>query len=594
MKNFFGAFFGSVLGILLSTVVAVLLIVGLVTSGLKDAVKDAEGGGPYVSKGNSVLNLTFNGLVVDREKSEMEKAFSKLRPGGVEGGMGLNAIVNNLEKAKADTAIKGLYLKFDALQAGKSAIQDIRKAILDFKKSGKFVYAYSENYSQSEYYIASAADKVFLNPQGGMDWKGLSMTLMFFKKSFEKLGMEMEIYRHGRFKSAIEPFMLDKMSDDNRLQAETFLNSIWNNMLVDIAQSRKSDVNTLNKLANDLSVTFPQEALSYKLVDALAYEDEVLTELKAKVKLKEKDKISLVSHSSYSKYHPKGAYTGKDKIAVVYAIGSINSGEGSDDEIGSERIAKAIKEARLDENTKAIVLRVNSPGGSALASDVIWREVNIAKKAKPVIVSMGDLAASGGYYISCAANRIFAQPNTITGSIGVFGVVPNMKKMLEDKLGITVDTVNTNLHSDIMTGLRGATPSESVFIQKSVESVYDVFITKVAEGRKITKQEVDDIGQGRVWSGSDALKIKLVDEIGGLPEAIAYAAKQGKLTEYKIHDLPLQKNPLDELFGKAENDAEARIMKKSLGTNYVYLKQLQNMMKMKGVQVRLPFEMVIN
>jgi protease IV len=592
MKQFFGAFFGSFVGILIATILAVVITIGMITSGFKDALKDVEGNDLYTAKGNAILKMTFNGPVVDRERSKMEKTFGKIRGG--ESGMGLNLILNNLENAKSDTAIKGVYLNFGGLMAGRAAMQDIRKGIIDFKKSGKFVYAYSENYSQSEYYIASAADKVFLNPQGGMDWRGLSMGLMFFKGALEKLGIEMTIYRHGKFKSAIEPFILDKMSDANRLQAETFLNSIWNSMLVDIAASRKTSVDVLNKLANGLAINFPQDAVSYKLVDQLAYEDEVLSELKAKVKLKEKDKLNFVSHDSYTKYNPKGAYFGKEKIAVIYAVGSISSGEGSDDEIGSDRISKAIKDARLDENVKAIVLRVNSPGGSALASDVIWREVNLAKKAKPFIVSMGDLAASGGYYISCAADRIFAQPNTITGSIGVFGMVPNMKKVFEEKLGITLDTVNTNKHSDLMSTFRGATPTESVFIQKSVEAVYDVFIGRVAEGRKISKDQVDSIGQGRVWSGSDALKINLVDELGGLPEAIAYAAKKAKLKEYRTEELPLQKNPFDELFGKSEADAEACIMKKSLGPNYIYLKQVRSILNSKGVQVRLPYEIIIN
>ncbi len=592
MKQFFGAFFGSFVGILISTVVAVLIVVGVISSSFKEAVKDAEQGEAYTSKGSSILKLNFNGPIVDRERSRIEKMFSGIRGG--EDGMGLNMILENLKKAKADTAIKGVYMNFNGILAGKSAVQDIRKAILDFKTSGKFVYAYSENYSQSEYYMASAADKVFLNPQGSMDWKGLSMGLMFFKGSLEKLGVEMAIYRHGKFKSAIEPFMLDKMSEANRLQAETFLNSIWNNMLVEIAESRKTTVDVLNKLANELAVTFPEEAVSYKLVDQLAYEDEVMEELKKRIKLKEKDKINFVSHDSYSKHHLKDRYLGKDKIAVIYAVGEINSGQGNDEQIGSERIAKAIKDARLNENVKAIVFRVNSPGGSALASDVIWREVNLAKKAKPFIVSMGDLAASGGYYISCAADRIFAQPNTITGSIGVFGIVPNFKKAFEEKLGITVDTVNTNKYSDIMSTFRGATPTESAVIQKSVENVYDVFTKKVAAGRKMSQEQVDSIGQGRVWSGSDALKIGLVDELGGLPEAIAYAAKQAKLKDYKLDELPLQKNPLDEIFGKAEEDAEMRVMKKNLGESYIYLKQVRSIMNSKGVQVRLPYEIIIN
>ncbi len=592
MKQFFGAFFGSILGIIISTIIAVLIIVAVISSGFKDAFKSSDEA-VYKSKPKSVLNLVFDGPVIDREKiNPFEKL--DLGPWGKEEGMGINIILNNLEKAAKDTAIKGIYMNFKNMEAGKSALQDIRQGLVEFKKSGKFIYAYSEVYSQSAYYLASVADKVFLNPQGGLDWKGLNMSLMFYKKTLEKLGVEVKIFRHGKFKSAIEPFMLEKMSDANRLQAETFLNSIWNNMLVNISESRKLTIDELNKMANELSIAFPEDALKFKLVDELAYEDQVLSEIKSKLKINEKDKLNLVAHSSYAKYIPKDKFKGKDKIAVIYAIGGISSGEGSDEEIGSDRIAKAIKDARLDENIKAIVLRVNSPGGSALASDVIWREVKLAKKVKPFVVSMGDVAASGGYYISCAADMIFAQPNTITGSIGVFGMVPNMKKAFEDKLGITIDTVNTNAHSDVMSTLRGATPTESVFIQKSVENVYDVFIGRVAEGRGLTKEQVDSIGQGRVWSGSDALNIKLVDEMGGLKEAIAYAAKKANLKEYKLNELPAQKNPLDELFGKVEADAETRLLRKNLGEHYKYIKQVKSIMNAKGVLVRLPYEMVIN
>lgn len=592
MKQFFGAFFGSFIGILISTILAVVIFVALLTSSFKEALKDVDGSNKtYSSKGNGILKIALKEPIVDRSRSEFERVMAQFNNSN---GLGLDVILEDLEKAKADTAIKGVYLEFGGLLAGKAALQDIRNAIADFKGSGKFVYAYSEAYSQSEYYIASVADKVFLNPQGAMDWKGLSMSLMFYKGTLEKLGVEMEVYRHGKFKSAVEPFILDKMSKENRDQAETFLNSMWASMLSDIASSRKTNVDVLNKLANDLAITLPSDAVSYKLVDELLYEDEVLDLLKKRMRLKEKDKLNFVSVESYSRYNPKNSYYGKDKIAVIYAIGAIYGGEGDDETIGSERIAKAIKDARLDDNVKAIVFRVNSPGGSALASDVIWREVNLAKKKKPFIVSMGDLAASGGYYISCAADRIFAQPNTITGSIGVFGLIPNFKRTFEEKLGVTVDTVNTNTHSDMMTAFRKASPTESVHIQRSVENVYDTFIGRVAEGRKMSKDQVDSIGQGRVWSGADALKIGLVDELGGLPQAIAFAAKKAKLKEYKMLELPHKKNPLDELFGKSKEDAEERIMKNTLGETYSYLKQVKSILNSKGVQVRLPYEIIIN
>ena len=321
--------------------------------------------------------------------------------------------------------------------------------------------------------------------------------------------------------------------------------------------------------------------------------DEVLSSIKKKISLGETDKIHFVSLSDYSESFIPTKLS-KDKIAVIYAVGVIESGEGGEDKIGSAHIAKAIRDARLDGNIKAIVFRVNSPGGSALASDVIWRETVLAQKTKPFIVSMGDVAASGGYYISCAADRIFAQPNTITGSIGVFGMIPNAQKALSEKLGITIDTVNTNKHSDVGTILRGATADEYEYVQQSVEHIYDVFISKVALGRKTSKNNIDSIGQGRVWSGADAIKINLVDELGGIQDAIAYAAKQAKLKDYRVIDLPKQKDPLQELFGHGKEEMETRAMKTNLGETYEYVKQVKNVLKLKGVQARLPYEMIIN
>jgi protease-4 len=404
--------------------------------------------------------------------------------------------------------------------------------------------------------------------------------------------MEVQIFRHGKFKSAIEPFMLDKMSDANRTQVETYLGSLWNHMITGIAKNRNITVKDINDMADHLSIRSPEDAVKYKLIDELKYEDEVFSSIKKKISLAETDKIHFVSLSDYSDASSP-AILSKDKIAVIYAVGEIESGDGGDDKIGSTHIAKAIRDARLDNNIKAIVFRVNSPGGSALASDVIWRETVLAQKTKPFIVSMGDVAASGGYYISCAADRIFAQPNTITGSIGVFGMMPNAQKALSEKLGITIDTVNTNKHSDVGTILRGVTSDEYEYVQQSVEHIYDVFISKVALGRKTSKNNIDSIGQGRVWSGADAIKINLVDELGGIQDAIAYAAKQAKLKEYKIVNLPKQKDPLQELFGNGKEEMETRAMKTNLGETYEYVKQVKNVLQLKGVQARLPYEMII-
>lgn len=587
MKQFFGAFFGSILGIIVATVLAILILVAVIKSSFNEAFKEKEE--TSISKPNSILKLVMEGEIHEREKENPFKEFGNVGPFGAHSGLGLNTLVEKIKSASTDKNIKGIYLYIKNIHGGYATILELRNALEDFKKSGKFVYAYSENYSQSEYFLASVSSKVFLNPQGNMDWKGLGGSLLFFKHTFEKLDMEMQVFRHGKFKSAVEPFLLDKMSQANRYQSEIFLNSIWHTSLSHISADRHISIEELNRMANNLEIRFPEDALG-KFVDALSYEDEVVSELKKKIGMKESDKLKFLD---FEEYEPKSEVKVKsDKIAVIYANGSISSGDGNDEEVGSERLMRAIKEARLDDKVKAIVLRVNSPGGSALASDVIWREVTLAKKAKPVIVSMGNLAASGGYYISCAADKIFAQPNTITGSIGVFGIVPNVQKLLENKLGITVDTVNTNKHSD-MGGLRPLTEKEMDFIQSSVEKVYDTFTKRVAEGRHMKQAEVDSIGQGRVWTGEDAIRIKLVDELGGLDAALAYAAKQAKLKEYKLWELPKQKNPFDEFLGKKESEFETHMLKKNLGPMYTYFKQLQSVLNIQGVQARLPFELEI-
>jgi len=590
MKQFFGAFFGSCLGILITGVVITLIVIASVASMFSDAINMKKDNG-YTAKENTVLKINLDGDIKERS---IENPFGDvdLGPFMPKETLGIGDIIESLKFAKTDKNIKGIYLEVSNPVAGFATLEEVRNALLDFKKSGKFIYTYSEGYSQKAYYLATTADKLYLNPEGGLEIKGLSSQMMFFKKMLEKTGVEVQIFRHGKFKSAIEPFMLDKMSEANRAQVETYLGSLWNHMVNGMAKSRGMTSKDINDMANNLLIRSPQDAVKYKLVDELKYEDEVFSAIKKNIQIAETDKITFASLTDYTEANTNTKLS-KNKIAVIYAVGEIESGEGDDEKIGSERIAKAIKDARLDKDVKAIVLRVNSPGGSALASDVIWRETVLAQKAKPFIVSMGDVAASGGYYISCAADRIFAQPNTITGSIGVFGMIPNAQKALSEKLGITIDTVNTNKHSDVGTILRGATTVEYEYIQQSVEHIYDVFITKVATGRKTTKNNIDSIGQGRVWSGADAIKINLVDELGGINDAIAYAAKQAKLNEYKLLELPKQKDPLQELLGNTKEEMETRSMKSNLGETYLYVKQIKNVLQMKGVQARLPYEMII-
>jgi protease-4 len=588
MKQFFGAFFGSILGLLITGIIVTLIVVASVMNAFKDSM---DGDKTYTSKENTVLRLNLNGEIKERG---VKNPFGNLDLGPLmpKAGVGLNDILANLKKAKADKDIKGIYLEISEPVAGFATLEEIRNALLDFKSSGKFVYAYSEVYSQKAYYLASIASKLFLNPQGALEIKGLSAQMLFFKNMLEKLNVEVQIFRHGKFKSAIEPFMLDKMSEANRAQVETYLGSLWNHMIAGISKSRAITVNEINEMANDLLIRTPEDAVKYKLIDELKYEDEVFSNIKKTINLSENDKISFVTLDKYT-HAPDVVVKSKNKVAIIYAVGEIVSGEGDDKKIGSVEIAKAIKDARLDTSIKAIVFRVNSPGGSALASDVIWRETILAQKAKPFVVSMGDVAASGGYYISCAADRIFAEPNTITGSIGVFGMIPNAQKALSEKLGITVDTVNTNKHSDVGTILRGASGIEYDYIQQSVERIYDVFITKVAQGRHTQKNNIDSIGQGRVWSGADALKIHLVDELGGISNAIAYAVKMAKLPNYKLIELPIQKDPLQELLGNGKEEMETRAMKTNLGEQYIYIKQLKNVLQLKGIQARLPYEMII-
>lgn len=601
MKTFFSTFFGALVGVVVAGVICTIIFAAIIIGGLKSTLKFDEGTS-FKVKPNSVLVLKFDKAIKERGK---ENPLADMGiPLGGSGGIGLDNIMKSIKKAEADSAIKGIYLDLtDDVNASSATIEEIRNALLNFKSSKKFIYAYAETYSQKAYYLATASDKIFLHPEGDMAFKGLSAQIMYYKNTLEKLNVEMQVFRHGKFKSAVEPFLLDKMSPANRLQMETLLNSIWNQMLEGISKQRNIPVAELQAMADELKVAYPTDAQQLKLVDELKYKDEVMDMLKSKLGIKETDKINFVSLANYSKNEDKedeeadGKFTSdKKKMAVIYAVGGIESGTGDDETIGSETIAKAIKDARTDSSIKAIVLRVNSPGGSALASDVIWREVVLAKKAKPIVVSMGDVAASGGYYISCAADRIFAQPNTITGSIGVFGLMPNAQKLFNEKLGIVIDTANTAKHSDMGTPYRGASPFEAGFIQKGVEKVYDTFTKRVAEGRGMKQADVDSIGQGRVWSGKDALAIKLVDELGGINDAMKYTAGKAGLKEgeYEVVLLPKQKDLFKELLKGKKGEEESRVLSENLGMFYDYIKAAQNILKVKGVQARLPFDFVIN
>lgn len=603
MKQFFKFVLATITGLILTFALVVIFFIVLIAGLVSSASSDKT----FNVKANSVLHINFSEPILERTPFN---PFSDMSTSSISGmivsqpfianrfgfmlgkEIGLNDILEDIKRAKNDSAIKGIFMDVSQVPAGVATLEEIHNALLDFKSSGKFILSYSESYSQGAYYVSSVADKIYLNPQGALDWKGLSAQIMFFKGALEKLEINAQIFRHGKFKSAVEPFDLDKMSPANRAQTMVYINSLWDHMLEGISKSRTISVEELNALADGLSIRLPEDAVKFKLVDGLKYKDEIIDELKTKLGVKTKDKINYVELAEYARAE-KEKNKAKGKIAVIYAVGNIGGGEGDEQSIGSEGLSKTIREARLDTTIKAIVLRVNSPGGSALASEIIWREALLAKKTKPFIVSMGDVAASGGYYISCAADVIVAEPNTITGSIGVFGMMPNVQKFFNNKLGITIDTANTNKHSDVGSAFRPVSAEEGQFIQQSVENVYDVFITKVADGRKKTKAEIDSIGQGRVWSGVDAKRIGLVDELGGINEAIKIAAEKAKLDKYKVVELPKQKNILEELFKNIGGDAQTQLLKSELGENYSIYKHIKEMNTMKGIQARMPYDLIV-
>jgi protease-4 len=586
MKQFFKFMFASMLGMFLFLVLITLVTFGIIAG----IVASASSEETVISK-NTLLHVKLNKEVADRSsKTKFVMGYA-----GPEKTIGLNEILDNLKKAKTDDNIAGIYLDLSEIPAGISTLDEVRDALIDFKTSGKFIWAYSEGYTQKSYYLATAADKVYLNPQGVVDFKGLASEMVFLKGMLEKLDIKMQIIRHGKFKAATEPLFLEKMSPENRKQMNELIGDIWDKMLTGIAQTRKISKEELNLIADSLKIQTAQDALKYKFVDQLVYKDELLAMMKKQMNLEEKKKVQIVSLDKYSTVaDSRTTSTGTDKIAVVYASGSIGGGEGDDQSIGSERISKAIRTAREDEMVKAIVLRINSGGGSALASDVIWREVDLARKIKPVVASFGDVAASGGYYIACAATKILAEPTTITGSIGVFGVIPNMEGLFNKKLGITFDWAMTNKNGDFIPVMKPLSPYQTLLIQRDVDHIYDVFTGKVAEGRKIKKEQVDSIGQGRVWSGSDAKTIGLIDEFGGLTKAVELAATLAKTKDYRLISLPEQKEWFEELIDQITGNDPSAKLKAALGPDYRFYQYYMEVREMTGVQARMLQNITIN
>ncbi|MFN3918475.1 MAG: signal peptide peptidase SppA [Flavobacteriales bacterium] len=596
MKPFWKTFFASGLSTLIIGLVLIFIFIGALMAAL-GSFGDKYFGDPKPMsiKKNSILHIKF-------DKDIGERSFSKFDASSFQmiNKMGIDEIKSGIKAAKEDEKIKGIFLDITSVSARPATIEELREVVIDFKTSGKFVVAYSEMYTQGAYYLASVADEIYLYPTGMLELKGMGTEMMFFKGAFDKLDVNVQVIRgsNNKFKSAVEPFMYEKMSGANREQVERFLTSMWNHIAQNIASDRKLTLEKVNEIAGGLLVRKAEDAQTHGLVDGLKYYDEIIDMLKAKAEMDEKAKdLNLVNFNKYArKAHRKELKANTKKkqyVAVVYAVGGIESGKGDAETIGSETIAKAIRDARLNDSVKAIVLRVNSPGGSALASDVIWREVLLAKQAKPFIVSMGDLAASGGYYISCAADRIFAQPNTITGSIGVFGVIPSLEKTMKNKLGITFDRAQTHPYS-VFSMNKDLTPEEIGIIQQGVDDIYNVFMKRVADGRDKTIAEVDSVGQGRVWTGNDALNLGLVDEIGGINKAIAFAAEKAGLDDFGILPYPKAKdNKLAEILEQIEEteNIEAESKAGSIDRELLkQIKQLREISRYSGIQARMMYD----
>ena len=592
MKIFWKAFFASLLAIIAASILLILILVGTISAltSFKDQI--------VTIKSQSLLMLKLDGRIVERKSNN---PFEGIELPGIKmsNTTGLNQILKCIEKAKTDDRIKGIYLELSEINAGYATVEEIRNALIDFRKSGKFIYTYSDMISQKAYYLATTSDSLMLNPMGMFDFRGLNAEHTFFKKAMDKFGIEMQVVRgkNNKFKSAVEPYLFDKMSDANREQTSVYLKSIWNHVLKGISERRGIPVDSLNSYADGV-MTFQKadKALKNKFFDNLKYKDQVLTDFRKLTGLGANDEIPVVSVGEYDKV-PKTPGTGglaKDRIAIVYAEGEIDSGSDGPYQIDSKEVSKGIREARTDSAVKAIVIRVNSPGGSAYGSEVIWREVILAQKVKPVIVSMGDYAASGGYYIACGADAILANPTTITGSIGVFGTIPNLSGLLTDKIGITFDNVSTNQHSDMPSITRKMTPFERNLMQTYVESTYDTFVSHVAAGRKKTTAFVDSIGQGRVWSGENGKLIGLVDEFGGLNDAVKLAASKAKIQHYRIKELPKQKDTFEELMKSFSTKMQNSILQSKLGETYHLWENFSRESHANGIYARMPYNVEIN
>ncbi len=560
------------------------------------AIAGSGDGKPELKK-NSVIELDLSEITLDYngtfEPSPFEALLDQKKKASV------IEVIDAIETAKTDKDIKGISILKNNLSIGLAQSKAIRNKLEEFKKSGKFVYAYSDVLSQKDYYLNSVADQVYLNPVGELDFKGLASEVIYMKDLQEKSGVKFEVIRHGKYKSAVEPFLAQEMSPENREQVTVLLQSIWETVVTDISVSRKIDVTTLNSIANDLGARTPKLALATKLIDKIGYEDEYHDLIRKKLKVEKDEEYNKISISDYAGIadSPSTNFKAENTIAVIYAQGEIQGGEGSVNVIGEGSINRSLKEAREDEDVKAIVLRVDSPGGSALTSELIWREIELTKKVKPVVVSMGNVAASGGYYIACNSDYIFAESSTITGSIGVFGMLPNMTQ-LGKNIGINAEQVKTHKNASGYSVFEPLDEGFKNMVLESIEDVYGTFIKRVADGRKMTTEQVDAIAQGRIWTGTDAIKNGLVDKLGGLNDAIKHAATLAKIKDYRTDNYPEYKSSFEDILASMSGisifKTKEDLLKEQIGVEaYMLLDKIRRVQKIKGVQAMMPIELDI-
>lgn len=583
MRGFFKIFFASLLSLIIFFLLVFFLMIAAVGS-LSSKEKTEI-------SAKSILVLDLDQHFAERNKVD---EFGKLTSGLDASAPGLYDVVRMIRHAKSDNNVDGIYIVANNNSNGFASSDELRNALIDFKTSKKPVIAYGDLVSQKAYFVASVADRIYANPVGTVEWNGFSTELLFLKGTLEKLNIQPQIFYAGKFKSATEPLRVTQMTPENRLQTGEWLGDLYNYFLVRTAEARKLDTATLHQLANTAAIQTAQDAVTHKLIDGAKYDDEVKDEWKKNLKLDKYDKLNYVALSDYADAVDY-AVTGTDRIAVIYAEGNIVDGTGSDDNIGGDNFRKLIRKIRLDKSIKAIVLRINSGGGSALASENMWRELSLAKKDKPLVVSFGDIAASGGYYMGCLGDSIFASRNTITGSIGVFGIIPNMQGFFNNKLGVTFDAVKTAPYADAGAVYRPLNAVESRIVQQSVDRIYLQFKQRVAQGRKKNINFVDSIAQGRVWSGEDAVAIGLVDKIGGLQSAVECAARLAKTTNYRLREYPQTESFINRLLNKATPTPQAVIKKEIGATNYKVYEQLIKVQEMCGtIQARLPYDFFIH